>query len=136
MMLIDNNVLVDLALDRKPYSLDAEALLNRIQQTATPAFVAWHSIATLYYVANRAVGRNAALIFIERLTDFLTVAPTGSDALRYALSLPMRDFEDAMQVAAARTAGAQYIVTRNIRDFTHSSIPAIAPEQALRELPG
>lgn len=136
MMLIDNNVLVDLALDRKPHSLAAEELLNRIQQTATPAFVAWHSIATLFYVANRAAGRDAALIFIDRLADLLTVVPTGSAALRYALSLRMNDFEDAMQVAAARTAGAEYIVTRNIRDFTHSSVPAIAPEQALRELVG
>ena len=133
-MLIDNNVLIDLALDRKPHSLDAEELLNRIQQTATPAFVAWHSIATLFYVVNRDVDRNAALIFIERLTNILTVVPTGSDALRYALSLPMRDFEDAMQVAAAHTAGAAHIVTRNTRDFTDSPIPAIAPAQALREL--
>ncbi len=135
-MLIDNNVLVDLALDRKPYSLEAEELLNRIQQTATPAFVAWHSVATLFYVANRAIGRSAALTFIERLADFITVVPTGGDALRYALSLPMRDFEDAMQVAAAHTAGAQYIVTRNIRDFVDSPIPAIAPERARRELLG
>ena len=133
-MLIDNNVLIDLALDRKPHSRDAEELLNRIQQTATPAFVAWHSIATLFYVVNRDVDRNAALIFIERLADFLTVVPTGSAALRYALSLPMRDFEDAMQVAAAHTAGAAHIVTRNTRDFTDSPILAIAPEQALREL--
>ena len=133
-MLIDNNVLVDLALDRKPHARDAEELLNRIQQTATPAFVAWHSIATLFYVVNRDVDRNAALIFIDRLTNILTVAPTGSDALRYALALPMRDFEDAMPVAAAHTAGAAHIVTRNTRDFAESPIPAIAPEQALREL--
>lgn len=43
----------------------------------------------------------------------------------------MTDFEDAMQVAAARACGSQYIITRNARDFTHSPIPAIGPQHAL-----
>ena len=46
----------------------------------------------------------------------------------------MPDFEDAMQVAAARACGAQAIVTRNARDFQRSPIPAIGPEDALTEL--
>ncbi len=68
------------------------------------------------------------------LIEFLTVAPASHELLRYALTFPMADFEDAMQVAAAQAAGAQHIVTRNIRDFVNSPIPAVTPEQALQEL--
>ena len=64
----------------------------------------------------------------------MEVAPTGTDSLRYAASLPMTDFEDAMQVAAARTCGARHIVTRNLRDYRHSPIPAISPEDALEQV--
>ena len=39
--------------------------------------------------------------FIAELTRFVSVAPADTAALRYALSLPMADFVDAMQVAAA-----------------------------------
>ena len=46
----------------------------------------------------------------------------------------MRDFEDALQVAAARACGAQHIVTRNFRDFDRSPIPALTPAEALHEL--
>ena len=46
----------------------------------------------------------------------------------------MTDFEDAMQVAAARACGSQYIITRNVMDFTHSPIPAISPRHALNAL--
>ncbi len=46
----------------------------------------------------------------------------------------MTDFEDALQVAAARNCGAWYIVIRNVKDHTRSPIPAIRPGQALVEI--
>ena len=59
---------------------------------------------------------------------------TDTEGIRYAAALPMADFEDAMQVAAARACGARYIVTRNIRDYQHSPIRAASPQEALAEL--
>ncbi len=99
-----------------------------------PAFVAWHSIATFYYIIERDFDRATARAFVVELTGFLAVVTTGHESILYALSLPMRDFEDAMQVAAAQAAGAQHIITRDLGDFAASPIPAILPEQALREL--
>jgi predicted nucleic acid-binding protein len=46
----------------------------------------------------------------------------------------MADFEDAMQVAAARACGAQHIVTRNISDYVRSPIRAVDPREALSRL--
>ena len=43
-------------------------------------------------------------------------------------------FEDAVQVAAARACGASHIVTRNVRHFARSPIPAITPREALAQL--
>ena len=133
-MLLDTNILLDAALERQPHHGPATTILRHLRQQPGRGFVAWHTIATFYYLASRAQGDALAREFIVTVADFLTVAPTGSDALRYALALPMRDFEDAMQVAAAHTAGVSHIVTRNTRDFADSPIPAVAPEQALREL--
>ena len=39
-----------------------------------------------------------------------------------------------MQVAAARFYGARRIVTRDLKDFVNSPIPAVSPGQALAEL--
>lgn len=66
--------------------------------------------------------------------DYLAVAPASTEAVRYAASLPMADFEDAMQVAAARACNAEYIVTRNLSDFERSPIPAVTPQEALTRL--
>ncbi len=132
-MLLDTNVLVDAALDRQPHSASALDLLDRVEDGEAQAFVAWHSVATCYYVVARSRGDAAAREFVLDLMRYVSVAPASADAVRFAASLPMRDFEDAMQVAAAQACGARRIVTRNLRDFTNSPIPAVSPGQALAE---
>ncbi len=44
------------------------------------------------------------------------------------------DIEDRLQSECVSDFGADYIVTRNIKDFTHSSVPAILPEDLLNML--
>ncbi len=73
--------------------------------------------------------------FIRSLLAWADVAQTGrADALA-ALDLPIGDFEDALQVAAAMACGAQVIVTRNERDFKASPVAALNPEAFLRKYP-
>ena len=131
MMLLDTDVLIDIALDRRPHSDPAVALLDRIESTGETVFIAWHSVSNFYYLVSPSLGRRSARDFIVELTRFVQVAPADTEAIRYAASLPMKDFEDAMQVAAARACGALSIVTRNIKDYGRSPIPAISPRQAL-----
>ena len=57
-----------------------------------------------------------------------------ADDLRYGARLAVRDFEDAMQVAAATAGSAEVIVTRNARDYRRSPIRALTPAALLREI--
>ncbi len=134
MILLDTDVLIDVALDRRPHSGPASELLDRIEHGAESASIAWHSISNLYYVVAPARGGMSTRDFIVELTRFVAVATTGTEAVRYAAELPVGDFEDAMQVAAARACGARHIVTRNVRDYERSPIRAVRPQEALSEL--
>lgn len=98
------------------------------------AWMAWHTVATLYYIVAPFRGGPSTRDFVVALLEFISVAPASTEAVRYAASLPMPDFEDAMQAAAARACGTEYIVTRNLRDFERSPIPAITPQEALLQL--
>lgn len=131
MILLDTDVLIDVALARSPH---AGALLDYLERAPRMAFVAWHSLSNVYYLVRPAKGGGEAKEFLVELTRFVTVAPTDTDSLRYAASLPMRDFEDAMQVAAARACGAEVIASRNTRDYRGSPIPARTPKQVLAGL--
>lgn len=137
MMLLDTDILIDVALNRRPHSAPARILLNRIESGGGDACIAWHTVSNIYYVVTRETrNRDSALNFILRLARFATVAVTDAESIRYAARLPMSDFEDAMQVAAAVACDADFIVTRNIRDYRQSPIPAITPSQALDEIAG
>ena len=100
MILLDTDVLIDVALDRHPHSAPASQLLDRIEHGAEAAFIAWHSISNFYYIVSPALGGVSARDFIVELTRFVAVATTDTESIRYAAELPMADFEDAMQVAA------------------------------------
>ena len=133
-MLLDTDVLIDVALDRSPHSDPASEILDRLEHGTRNAFVAWHTVSNFYYLVAASRGDRSTRDFIVELTRFVRVAETGTEGIRYATSLPMTDFEDAMQVAAARACGARHIITRNLRDFVRSPIPAITPEDALGQL--
>ncbi len=134
MILLDTDVLIDVALDRLPHSGPAAELLDRIEHGAETAYIAWHSVSNLYYVITPALGGVSARDFIIELTRFVAVASTNTESIRYAAGLPMTDFEDAMQVAAARACGARHIVTRNVKDYELSPVRAVHPQEALSGL--
>lgn len=127
-ILIDTDVLLDVALDRAPHAANAARVIRLVQEGAVEAFVAWHTVANIYSILSAGGQRERALEFIRDLTGLAAVAPVDSEALAVALSLRMADFEDAMQVASALAARAEVIVTRNTRHFRASPVRAVAPK--------
>ena len=132
-VLIDTDVLMDVALARKPWGKNSKASLKLCESGAAQGFVAWHSFSNLYYYVRRTQGRDPRL-FIRTFLRFLQVAPVGAKDLLLALRVPINDFEDAMQVAAALACGAEYIVTRNASHYKKSVVPPISPAGLLEEL--
>jgi predicted nucleic-acid-binding protein len=61
---------------------------------------------------------------------FKTIA-VDEKILTEALSSEISDFEDAVIEASAKKAGAEYILTRNAKDFKKSAIESITPEELL-----
>lgn len=113
---------------------DAAALVHHLETSNRRAFVAWHTLANFYYLVRPTRGDDDVRRFLDDLTRFVLVAPTDTEMFRFALGLPMKDFEDAMQVGAARACGAEMIATRNVSDFERSPIPARTPAEVLEIL--
>jgi len=134
-VLVDTDVLLDVALDRAPHADAAARLLDVLEERPGTAFVAWHTIANFYYLCVPARGRGSAREFVRELSGFVAVAPTTTDDLRYAVQLPRRDFEDALQVAAAVACRADVIATRNVRDYKRAPIKAVTPAALLTRWP-
>jgi predicted nucleic acid-binding protein len=123
-VLVDTNIILDVVLAREPWVDDATRLLDAIAQGQARGWVAGHAVTTVYYVVDQARGRTAAVTAISDLLEILPVVPLASDDFRRALSLGLRDYEDAVQAAACLQVGAQFLVTRNARDFRGAPVTA------------
>jgi predicted nucleic acid-binding protein len=133
-LLLDADILLDTALDREPFVVQSDSVIRWCQETPQSALVAWHSVSNVYYLLRAARNDAKARNFVADLLHFVVVASGGTPVVRQALILPMSDFEDALQTAAAISANADFIVTRNVQDFRRSPLPALTPSQFLQKV--
>jgi predicted nucleic acid-binding protein len=132
---IDTNILLDVLEKRVPHQVDSEQVLVRCDQLQEPVFIAWHGLATAFYIYSRKVGEAAAHLALGQLLGSVSVAYTGQREAMRAFQLPISDLEDAVQAVAADARGADCIVTRNTRDFTGSPVPVLTPQEFLAAHP-
>lgn len=132
--LIDNNILLDVALERLPFAGASAAVLDAAEAGRIEAWLALHTLANFHCIFTGGTDSAGARKFVGDLLRFADVAECGTAHVEKALALRMDDFADALQCAAAMACHADFIITRNLSDFRRSPIPAITPDQALRKL--
>ncbi|MFN2432830.1 MAG: PIN domain-containing protein [Gemmatimonadota bacterium] len=126
-VLLDTDILLDVALARVPHAARSAAVL-RWAESGGAAAVAWHSVANCAYLL-----KDGGRSFLTRLLRLVEVAPVATADARRALDLPMADVEDAFQAAAALAWEADAIVTRNVADYRHSPVRALSPAAFLEQ---
>lgn len=97
-------------------------------------YVSGHSVTNIFYILRRQIGSEAARELLSRLLQRIQVAGVTDAVIRQALQSSMTDFEDAVTSEAAISEGLDVIVTRNLSDFSASSIPVMLPENFLAML--
>jgi len=135
-LLVDTNIVLDLVLEREDWAMEAAELLTAIDQGRAEGYIAGHSVTTVYYVVSRGRDQSAARQAVSDLLDILEVVPPGDTIFRRALTLPRRDYEDAVQAACALKIGADFIVTRNAKDFEGVEISAEPAGAVLAQMGG
>lgn len=131
---IDCDVLLDVGLGQEPFCKDSGQLIDYLEANPNSGFIAWHSVANIYYIVSKATTKKQAKSFIVKLCQFIQIVPTSNADVWEAANLPMKDFEDALQCAAALACEADIIVTRNLEDYQQAPINAMTPTQILNEL--
>jgi hypothetical protein len=111
-----------------------ERLAIALSRPGIDASTDWHSASNFYYLVAPKRGNDVARTFLLELAQFVEIALTTTESLRQAGRLKLRDFEDAMQAAAAMACGADLIATRNHKDYAGAPIRAAAPGEVLKIL--
>ncbi len=130
-LVIDTNVVLDLLLNRVPFSDAAAAVFTQIESGLYTACVCATTITTIHYLAHKTVGDRQARHHIQQLLLLLDVAPVTRLVIEQALRSSLTDFEDAVLAESAFSAGAQAIITRNGRDFQGGPLRVYSPQEWL-----
>ena len=130
-VLVDTNVVLDLILDRAPWADDASRLLDAIGSARLRGFIAGHAVTTVHYIVERVRDHTRAATAVSDLLELLDVVSVGSADFQRALSLGLRDYEDAVQAAACLKVGASFLVTRNPKDFKGAPVEIRSPAEVL-----
>ena len=133
-VLFDTNIILDVLLDRNPFSEEASYLLSKVERTEINGFVCATTVTTLHYLLSKYLNKKKAIESIHSIMALFEVASVNRLVIETALKSKFIDFEDSVLHEAARHAGAMYIITRNIRDFKTSTIPVFTPFEFLSML--
>jgi predicted nucleic acid-binding protein len=133
-VLVDTNVVLDVLLDRRPHSTLAAQILGLAEQSRIEGLLCATTVTTLDYLLTQALSRADARRHLGQLLKIFEIAPVNRAVIDGAMKSRMSDFEDAVLERAAQLAGAEAIVTRDAKDFTHAEVPVVDPRELLAQL--
>jgi len=133
-ILIDTNVILDLLLDREPFSNYAGILISQIEKGKLTGLLCATTITTIYYLINKTLSKKEADKSLDLLFSLFEIAPVNRIVLETAKDLKFKDFEDAVIYASAIHSNVDAVITRNIKDFKMKEIPVYEPVEFLKIL--
>ena len=130
-ILIDTNIIIDYLSDRTPFADHAEQLIELCEQGEVEGFLSASAVTDIYYILRKTANHEKIIDSLKILFSVLNIAEVGKSDLLRAMEMDMGDFEDALIAQCAKKIKADYIVTRNIKDFAKSKVKPILPEDFL-----
>ncbi|MCI7396763.1 MAG: PIN domain-containing protein [Spirochaetia bacterium] len=134
-VLIDTNIFIDVLQDRIPFTDNSQAVIGLVTQKKIKGAVAAHSITNLWYILRKTHSDEERRNYLLSLFEIFDVVSIDKNRLVAALeNSNFKDFEDCLQDECACAINADYIITRDAKDFESSMVKALTPEEFLENL--
>ena len=131
---LDTNVILDVLCDRKEFAEASGNVWKQCEVHNIDGYVSSLSILNIAYIMRKELTQEKISDIIKQLSMIFKVVDLKADDIAKAADLSFTDYEDAVQSVGAARIKAQYIVTRNIKDYKDSKVPAIKPSELLERL--
>ena len=132
-LMIDTNIVVDILSKRDGY-MDSLNVLKYCETKKAYGFISAITVTDVMYILRKHIEPSGVRGTLLALMSIIDVADVTKADIKGAFSCGIRDFEDAVQAMCANRTGADYIVTRNVKDFNDSPVRALSPDEVLEIL--
>ena len=133
-LLIDANILLD-DLQNPENFVRASSMVWKLCETEqAKGYISALTFANLVYIMRKEMDAQRIEEVLHMLSLIFEFAELNDSDLFRAAALQWPDFEDAVQSVTAERIHADYIITRNVRDFSRSKVIAFTPDELLARL--
>ncbi len=133
-VLIDTNIILDVLCNRSGFAGDAKKVFKLCEVNKADGYISALSIPNIVYIMRKELDAQKTADILKKLSIIFTIADLkGSDVIK-ATKIGFNDYEDALQSICASRIKADYIITRNIKDFNKSKVMAIKPSEFLERI--
>lgn len=134
-LFVDTNIVIDLLSRRAPFFEEAAELFSLADKKQVELSVSSLTIANTSYVLLRQMDSSKAKLVIRKLRLILNVLPLDDKIIGLALNdETCSDFEDGLQYFTAIENEQELIITRNLKDFKNSKLPAMTAKQFIETI--
>jgi predicted nucleic acid-binding protein len=133
-LLIDANIVLDVLLNRQPFVRDSSLICKLCETNQAKGYISTLTFANMMYIMRKELSAEKIEEVFRKLKLIFEIADFSPSILEKAVELKWSDFEDAVQCATAEQIHADYIITRNVRDFTQSKVTAFSPTELLARI--
>jgi len=130
-LFIDANVVLDVLLRRMEFVAASQRVLSLCAMRRHEGGISALSVCNLMYVMRRHLPLADSRNRMRRIVEWLPMIQLGVMDVAIALNEDHPDFEDAVQANCAAQWGAELIVTRDPKGFSHVTIPVFSPDEFL-----
>lgn len=131
---LDTNVILDLLGERVPFFDSIAKVATLADQKKLTLIVSPLSFTTMNYVLNKYETSKSVLNKLRKFKIICEVCEVNEETIDKALNSNFKDFEDAVQYFSALQSNCSIIITRNGKDFKHSTIPIMTAEEYLSSI--
>ena len=129
-VLIDTNILLDFLLKRELYYKESkEVLMACTHNNEISGLVAMHSINDLWYMLRGLNDINRRKCIRLICIAFRVCFTNHKEVLNQIENKKFKDFEDSIVESVAYVNKADYIITRNTKDYKYSRVEAVTPKE-------
>ena len=133
-LLIDANIILDVLLNRPDYVKDSAMIWKLCETEQMKGYVSTLTFANLVYIMRKQLDPEKIEDVFHKLNLIFEFADFSVSDLTHAADINWKDFEDAVQSVIAERIHADYIITRNVRDFSKSRVMAFTPPELLARI--
>lgn len=133
-ILVDTNVILDVLCDRPEFVDSSSKIWKYCEVGQIEGYISALSVPNIVYILRKELTPQKTERLIQQITMIFKVVDLRSTDLKAAAEMFTSDYEDALQMCQAVRINADFIITRNIRDFKGSKVPALKPSELLERI--